>query len=67
MADLTISDDCVQMDKQHSENMGKLSNNMDKLTKCISDGFSLLQGLIYPHQVNISSCVEVIILLSKVE
>ena len=28
--------------------MGKLSSNMDKLTNCISDGFSLLQGLIYP-------------------
>ena len=43
-----LIDQMDRMDKQHSENMGKLSSNMDKLTNCISDGFSLLQGLIYP-------------------
>ena len=43
-----LIDQMNRMDKQHSENMGKLSSNMDKLTNCISDEFSLLQGLIYP-------------------
>ena len=46
---------CVKEDIQlkkklidQMDRMGKLSSNMDKLTNCISDGFSLLQGLIYP-------------------
>ena len=41
-----------KMDSQHDESMKKLSNNMEKLTHCISDGFSLLQGLLYSQQPN---------------
>ena len=36
-----------KMDSQHDESMKKLSSNMEKLTHCIADGFSLLQGLLY--------------------
>ena len=43
-----LIDQMDRMDKKYSENMGKLSSNMDKLTNCISNGFSWLQGLIYP-------------------
>lgn len=36
-----------KMDSQHDKSMKKLSSNMEKLTHCIADGFSLLQGLMY--------------------
>ena len=35
-----------QMDKQYTENMSKLSTNMDRLTDSIADGFSLLRSLL---------------------
>ena len=38
-----------QMDKQHTENVTKFSDNMDKLTNCISDGFGLLKQLLQPQ------------------
>ena len=38
------------MDKQYSENMAKLSSNMDRLTNSISNGFALLRGLLLPQQ-----------------
>ena len=37
------------MDKQHTENITKCSDNMDKLTNCISNGFGLLKQLLQPQ------------------
>ena len=38
-----------RVDKQHSDTMVKLSNNMEKLTDSIADGFSLLRNLLTPQ------------------
>lgn len=38
------------VEKEHNEHMKKLSNNMEKLTSSIADGFSLLRSLLAPPQ-----------------
>ena len=38
-----------QMDKQHTEQVEKLSDNMDKLTNSLADGFNLLKQLLQPQ------------------
>ena len=41
-----------KMDSQHDESMKKLFSNMEKLTHCIANGFSLLQRLLYSPPPN---------------
>ena len=38
-------------DKEYRENMSKLSNNMEKLTNSIADGFSLLRNVLHTPQM----------------
>ena len=45
-----LLDQMDRMDTQYSENMSKLSANMDRLTNSIADGFALLRGLLLPQQ-----------------
>ena len=42
-----LIDQMDQMDRLHNEHMKKISANMEKLTRSITTGFSLLQGLSY--------------------
>lgn len=44
-----LVDQMYAVDKEYSENMTKLSGNMEKLTNSISDGFSLLRNLLTPQ------------------
>ena len=37
------------MDKQHTEQVEKLSDNMDKLTNSLADGLNLLKQLLQPQ------------------
>ena len=41
-----LVDQMEQMEKQYSDNMVRLSANMEKLTQSISHGFSVLSGLL---------------------
>ena len=37
-----------KMDKEYSNHLNKLTSNMEKLTGCIADGFSMLRQIIHP-------------------
>ena len=45
-----IVDQMDKMDDEYTENMKKISSNMEKLTNSIADGFSLLKNLLMPEQ-----------------
>ena len=38
-----------QMDKQYAKSMAKMSQNMEKLTNCVADGFTLLKTFMLPQ------------------
>ena len=38
-----------QMDKQCAKSMAKMSQNMEKLTNCVADGFTLLKTFMLPQ------------------
>ena len=42
------------MDKAYSNSMGRLTTNLEKLTGSISDGFALLQRMMYQPTNNIN-------------
>lgn len=45
-----LVDQMDSFEKEYSENMTKLSANMEKLSNSIAEGFSLLKHLIAPQQ-----------------
>ena len=45
-----LVDQMEKLDKQHTENLTKLTGNMEKLTNSIADGFALLRSVLAPPQ-----------------